>query len=106
MFSCFAFFSFALLLLALLLAREATAGGFGRGLNGRALRKRHWPPPEEWRYFNHQPARRLAPEELPKSFSWANVSGIPGLEGTSLLTPSWWVFGPVLCMPACLHLSM
>jgi hypothetical protein len=80
----------ASLLLALgLLAREARSGDF----RDRVLRSRAWPPPQHRLYHNHQPARKMAPEELPKAFTWANVTGISGLEGTSLLQPSWWVGG-------------
>lgn len=67
-----------------LLAGEARAGCLGQ----RRAHPRKLIPPER-RFHNHQPAPRLAAHELPKHFSWANVTGIAGLEGTSLLQPSW-----------------
>lgn len=68
-----------------LLAGEVQAGCLGH----RRAHPRKLIAPER-RFHNHQPVRRMAAHELPKAFSWANVTGIPGLEGTSLLQPSWW----------------
>ncbi|KAI8476356.1 MAG: hypothetical protein J3K34DRAFT_256855 [Monoraphidium minutum] len=83
----------AVLLLAALLTAPAHAGCYRNGKTRPSRSKSEL-------YWNHEPAKLLALEELPQEFSWANHNG------TNWLTPSWNQHIPQYCGSCWAHGSL